>query len=323
VKGPAAPGLRCANCGGAMRALELAGHYGRPVEIDVCEPCHLVWFDTVESARLAGPGLLDLVSTMAGAQALAHQPLRPALACTRCREPLKPVHNLTRWGRSMQLECPQRHGSAQTFAMFLAEKGLVRPLGSADRARLAASGELPCLNCGAPLATGDAECRWCGSVPSLIDVARLARALDPEGATEAHAVHRQAAARGVLGCMACGAALPSHELLACPHCAATLATPRLADAAAQVQSLGPALREHAERPAAHVVQRRLARLAEDAERRREWAAEMQAEADARAGAARGDDAAGGLAGRPWTARSGRSVVLLLALLAWLWWWFGG
>jgi hypothetical protein len=306
-----------------MRALRLAGHYGKAVEIDLCEPCHLVWFDSVESANLSGPGLLDLIAQMAAAQSLAHEPLRPTLACPRCRATLKPVHNLTRWGRSLQLECPSRHGSAQTFAQFLGEKGLVRPLTSADRARLAAAGGLHCLNCGAPLAAADAACGWCRSVPSLIDVARLAQALDPEGATEAQAVHRRPAGGAVLSCLACGAALPAGPTLCCPQCTATLATPRLADAAAQVQVLGPALRAHAKRPAAHVVQRRLARLSDDLEKRRVWAADMQAEADAHAGRRPAESPA------RWPRRWGAPVhgklpsAVVLALLGLLLWWLRG
>jgi hypothetical protein len=300
-----------------MRGLRLAGHYGRQVEIDLCEACHLVWFDSVESANLSGPGLLDLIGRMAAAHSLPHQPLQAVLACPRCREPLKPVHNLTRWGRSLQLECPARHGSAQTFAQFLGEKGLVRPLSSADRARLVAAGALHCLNCGAPLAAGDAECGWCASVPSLIDVARLAHALDPEGATEAHAVHRRPAAKSTLSCLSCGTALPAGLHLSCPQCAATLATPRLADAVAQVQALGPALRAHAERPAAHVVQRRLASQAADLERQRAWAADMQADADARAGRSPADPPDG------WSPRLGKAPgAIALAFLLLLWWWLG-
>jgi hypothetical protein len=306
-----------------MRALRLAGHYGKTVEIDLCEPCHLVWFDSVESANLAGPGLFDLIERMAAAQSQAHQALRPQFACPRCRLPLKPVHNQTRWGKSLQVECPSRHGSAQTFAQFLGEKGLVRPLGSADRHRLMSAGAVHCLNCGAPLAADDTACSWCQSVPSLIDVARLAHALDPEGATEAHAVHRRPAAVAVLSCLACGTALPPSPLLSCPQCAATLATPRLAEAVAQAKELGPALRAHAERPAPHVVAKRLASQAADMERRRDWAADMQAEADARAG--RTD----GVEPMRWPMRWGTpergklptavALVLLLLLL----WWMGG
>jgi len=53
----------CGSCKKPMRKLGLASHYKhqKPVEIDVCETCSLIWFDDTESARLAGPGLADLV----------------------------------------------------------------------------------------------------------------------------------------------------------------------------------------------------------------------------------------------------------------------
>jgi len=131
----AAASLACGNCGEPMRALRLAGHYGQQVEIDVCAPCHLVWFDPVESARLSGPGLLALIGEMASAQSLAHRLARPDMHCPRCRGGLHQVHNRTRWGRSLQLECTLHHGALQTFGQFLTEKGLLRPMSSADRAR--------------------------------------------------------------------------------------------------------------------------------------------------------------------------------------------
>jgi cytochrome c2 len=308
--------LNCGHCGAPMRALRLPGHYGQPVEIDLCAACHLVWFDAVESARLTGPALLTLIGAMAAAQTLAHRPLNPAACCPRCRGGLKTVHNRSRWGRSLQLECRQGHGAYQSFAQFLAEKGLVRPLWSADRARLLAGrDDFPCVNCGGPVAAADDACRWCTSVPGLFDVARLAQALDPEGATEAHAVHRSVAASQSLHCLACGA--PSAPALACGQCGATLATPRLADAHRALSALGPALREHAGRPAAHVVKRRLAELSSDLERRREWAAQMQAEADARRGAVLPDSEDD--EGRPFTPVH-LAAAALLGLL--LWWLFG-
>jgi hypothetical protein len=308
--------LDCGNCGAPQRVLRLAGHYGQPVEIDICAACHLVWFDAVESARLPGPALLDLIGEMAAAQTLAHQPLNPAAVCPRCRGGLKTVHNQSRWGRSLQLECRLGHGAYQSFAQFLSEKGLVRPLSSADRARLLQSrDDFPCVNCGGPITLGDAACPWCTSVPGLFDVARLARALDPEGATEAHALHRSAVQSQSLHCLACGA--PSPPALACAQCGATLATPRLADAHRQVSALGPALRAHAERPVAHVVKRRLAEQSSDLERRREWAAQMQADADARRGAVLPETDVDSR----WSSTPGRTVALaLLAIL--VWWLFG-
>lgn len=187
-----------------MQAVALLGHYGQAVEVDLCAPCHQVWFDAIESARLTGPAMLVLIGHMAQSQALAHRPLQNRVACPRCGGGLKTVHNRSRWGRSLQLECLARHGAYQSFAQFLFEKGLVRPMSSADRAALLRrDGRIDCVNCGAPIAAGDAQCRHCGSVPSLLDVARLARALDPEGATETHPVHATAAHRGALQCLAC------------------------------------------------------------------------------------------------------------------------
>ncbi len=281
---PAAAAQTCGNCGQPLRALRLAGHYGRPLELDLCAPCHLVWFDTVEAANLGGASLLDLVGEMAAAQALAHTPLRPDLPCPRCQRTVRTVHNPSRWGRSLQLECPQRHGAYQSYAQFLAQKGLVRPMSSADRARaLQRDGALHCVNCGGAVGAGDAACPWCLSVPAVVDVARLARALDPEGATQAHAVHRQPGQAGALHCQACGAAQPGDAGWLCTACGATLTAPGLAEAHRQVSALGPALAAHARQPAPHVVRARLAAQQPALDRQRARAAELQAEADAASG----------------------------------------
>ena len=279
--------LACGNCGQPMRVLDLAGHYGRRVEIDLCEGCHLVWFDTVETARLAGPGLLDLIGHMAAAQQLPHQALRPGLGCARCQSPVRTVHNQSRWGRSMQLECGSvhKHGAYQSFAQFLSEKGLTRPMSSADRAQLLQrDGGLHCINCGSGLDGQATECPWCCSVPAVVDIARLARALDPEGATAGQAVHQTATRQSSLHCLACGAAQPPGPARwACVQCGGTLAAAGLVEAQQRIQALGPALRAHAEKPAPAMVARRLEAQNGNLERQREWAAEMQAEADASMG----------------------------------------
>ncbi len=299
-----------------MRTLRLAGHYGSAVEIDLCAPCHLVWFDVVESARLSGPGLLALVGEMAQAQALAHQPLRPDLACPRCGAPVHTVHNQSRWGRSLQLECAQRHGAYQSFAQFLSEKGLLREMSTADRARaVQRDGALHCVNCGGVVGAHDAACPWCTAQPAVIDVARLAQALDPEGATRDHAVHRTATRAAALACQACGAPVVEAAAWHCGHCSATLTTPRLAEAHAAVLALGPALRANAVKPAAHVVKQRLAAQEPALQRQRERTAEMQAEAEAAMGRRIEP------AGDAWWQDPHRAWWLAAALLLWLGWWF--
>jgi hypothetical protein len=270
--------LACGNCREPMQPLVLPGHYGKEVEIDLCSRCDLVWFDSTETAHVTGPALLDLIGLMAKSQTLPHEMLHAKTACPRCGATVKVVHNQSRWGRSTQLQCVARHGAYQSFAQFLGEKGLLRPMSRIDRAKLVRDrGHIDCVNCGARIDTADETCRFCRSVPSLLDVARLARALDPHEMLEPHAAHAAPARQQAMQCAACGVALPPGETVSCSQCGATLAITRLAEAHASVEALAPALRAAAERPPAKVVQRRLDALAGDIPRRREWVAGMEAQ----------------------------------------------
>ena len=280
----AEPPLVCGNCRQPMQRLALAGHYGHPVDLDLCRHCDLIWFDGTETAQLSGPALLELIGHMAAARALPHELLRPDACCPRCAGVLRIVHNQSRWGRSSQLQCARRDGAYQSFAQFLQEKGLLRPMSPIDRARLLREhGRLECVNCGGEIGKDDERCPWCRSIPSLLDIARLARALDPLDTIEPPALFGTAARQGALLCAACGAALPEGETISCSQCGATLAITSLADANAEVQALAPALRAAAARPSPEVVKRRLDAIDEDLPRQREWAAAMQAEADERRG----------------------------------------
>lgn len=316
------PAIACGNCHEPMQQLRLPGHYGRSVEIDLCSHCHLVWFDQTETARLSGPALLELIGAMAGSQSLPHRTLDPKAGCARCGATLKTVHNRSRWGDSLHLECRAGHGAYQTFSQFLQEKGLLRPMSRIDRARLIEKqGRIDCVNCGASVGRDEQTCSYCGSVPSLLDVARLSRALDPEGALEPQAVHGDAARAQALQCGACGAALPPGLSVDCAQCGATLAISRLAEAHERVATLGPALRAHAAKPAPEVIKRRLEALDTDLPRRREFAAKMEAEAAARHGRHRfgeemdwGDLFSGGT--NPLRA-------VLIALAIWFVWYFWG
>ena len=309
--------LECGNCGGPMHRLVLDGHYGRRVEIDRCAPCHLVWFDSLESVRLSGTGMLALLGDMAESHREPHRVLRANARCPRCGGPLRIIENRSRWGPTRQLECGRRHGAYQTFAQFLSEKGLVRTLGPADRASLLAHDPaLACLNCGAALGRRDEHCRYCASVPGLVDVARLAQALDPEGVTASHPVHVTRIRRAALQCLACGAPLRRDLTVRCEQCGATLAISQLAQAHAAVSALEAGLRAHARSPAPHVRARRLAALDADLGRRREWVRTMEVEAGASRSAA--DDGAfwDDLRQRPW----GVALAVGLLFLVWKLFW---
>jgi ribosomal protein S27AE len=96
----------------------------------------------------------------------------------------------------------------------------------------------------------------------------------------AHAVHATPLRHGQRDCPACGAPQASMADFRCGHCGATLAVARLAEASAAVQPLAAALREAAARPPPEVVARRLEVVDRNARQQRDWAAQMQAEADA-------------------------------------------
>jgi Zn-finger nucleic acid-binding protein/predicted nucleic acid-binding Zn ribbon protein len=314
----AEPALVCGNCRQPMRRLALAGHYGRVVEIDICSACHLVWFDLTETARLTGPALLELVGEMATAQSLPHESLRKDARCARCSGTLKTVHNRSRWGASLQLECLARHGAYQSFAQFLQEKGLLRPMSRVDRARLLEQvGGIDCVNCGAAIGAHDECCSYCQSVASVLDVARLAQALDPEGAITPHAVHLTRTEQAAMQCGACGAALPPGQMLTCAQCGATLAINRLADAHEKVNALAPALRAHALKPAPAIVKRRLDALGADMPRRRDWARGMEAEARQQSGNAYDETDWRSL----FSAETNPLRAVLLALVIWFVWWY--
>lgn len=220
-----------------MRVLDLSGHYQRRVQIDTCPHCCLVWFDDTESVRLAGPGISSLVREIHGAmQADGEHTHAVSLArvqtCPVCGASLKPVANRTRFGRTTQLECPHGHGYYQTYILYLAEKGFVRPLAWADIRSLHAAGkEVFCAGCGCPLPARPVDaCPACHSAVGIIDPARLALASlaadgDVEGAAAAGAGHdagdqRSAAALDQHKCHACGGAVDLTRDIYCPHCRA-------------------------------------------------------------------------------------------------------
>jgi hypothetical protein len=252
-------GLRhCSHCKEPMLKLGLAAHYQRTVEIDVCEPCSLIWFDDTESARLAGPGLADLVRVIHAAmqQPRPLQPLPHRLPCPICSQALKRVSNISRYGRTAQLECGDKHGAYQSFALFLAEKGYFRPFTWADVKQALESGKsLACFNCGAKLeARPQAECQYCRSPVGLIDPSRLASAIDSESAAEPL---RLLPALEQSACPCCGGAIALSTEMICPHCQAVVRPVETAQAVAASESVVSRVRDNYAQQTAAVSRRKL------------------------------------------------------------------
>jgi DNA-directed RNA polymerase subunit RPC12/RpoP len=231
-----------------MAPLRLRTHNGRTVLVDHCGGCRLVWFDTLESVQLAGLGWVELLREMSrgelrAAAAPADSPApapRPApLGCPVCAQPLKTVHNRTRWGRFPMQECATGHGHLQTDAGLLAERGLVRTLLPPERSALRASQRvLHCLSCGARVqgedladassATGNDSCSYCASPLLVVDLPRLAHALRQRGVAGEHTPPAGGAPLR-WPCQACGHTLDPTRAAACPQCGAGVLAPAISD----------------------------------------------------------------------------------------------
>lgn len=241
-----------------MRALDLSGHYQRRVEIDTCAHCCLVWFDDTESVRLAGPGIAELVREIHGAmQADGEHAHAVSLArvqtCPVCQAALKPVADMTRFGRTTHLQCPNQHGYYQTYILYLAEKGFVRPLAWSDiRIMLAEGKEMFCAGCGCPLPARPLDaCPACQSAIGIVDPTRLASAVAPHAETPAalEALRPQAAIQQHQ-CHACGGTVDLTRDIHCPHCHAPVRRPDTAQAVAAADAAAAAAAASTEMPRA-------------------------------------------------------------------------
>jgi ribosomal protein L40E len=208
--------MNCPQCGVPMHAQHLDAHYERRVEIDVCAPCRLVWFDERESLRLSGLGWIELLAQLQHDEASLAAWAGKALGCARCHRPLRSETNATRYGRFVANRCSAGHGTLQSQAMLLAERGLVRAPTAVERAAARAEPrEWICLNCGAPIPGDATACAYCKTPVLLYDLPRLADSLRP------HAAYRGNVEGGrteAWACHACGQVLdPTRDAL-CRQC---------------------------------------------------------------------------------------------------------
>ena len=213
------PAMGCPRCRAPMRELALPSHKGATVTVEQCAGCRLVWFDRFESVHLDAIGWVRLLREMEGA---AKRPLsapqvdRPA--CPICAGRLNPVQNQTRFGLFAALECRQGHGHLHSHSGLLAERGLVRPLGVAERRALAQEKlALHCLNCGGPAEAGANDCSYCGTALVVLDLPRLAHSLRPRAELMA-ASPRALGRHAVWPCRGCGAPLDPGRETHCSRC---------------------------------------------------------------------------------------------------------
>jgi Zn-finger nucleic acid-binding protein len=180
-----------------MRQLQLDGHYGVRIELDVCRSCHGLWFDERESLRLTPGATLQLFETIHECPDDGRQPIGDRLQCPRCNVRLLATHDRQRDTPFRYWRCPRRHGRFITFFDFLREKEFIRPLSPAQVAELRSQiRSVQCSNCGAPIDLQTASaCGYCRAPLSMLDVAQVERMLHQLSDAE----HRRVAAEQLAG----------------------------------------------------------------------------------------------------------------------------
>ena len=135
-----------------MTSHTVQGQLGRPVTIDLCEPCQAMWFDPRESLQLT-PGATLMLFRVIGEHVAKPQAIEAETAkCPRCKARLRRTQDRQRSTRFEYFRCPHDHGRLTTFFDFLKEKDFIRPLSPLQIAELRQNIQVVnCSNCGAPI----------------------------------------------------------------------------------------------------------------------------------------------------------------------------
>lgn len=160
------------------------------VEVDVCWPCHLIWFDGFESTRLSPRAVVEFFKLIhsheQAANAAPMQPVSQTPDCPSCGSRLRDSHDFTAKGRIKYFRCPLEHGRLITFVQFLREKSFIRDLTKIEIDTLALTvKQIRCSSCGGPIdLRKDHACNHCGAAISVLDKDAVTKTLS--GLLQAH-----------------------------------------------------------------------------------------------------------------------------------------
>ena len=162
-----------------MECVELASHIGTPVEIDVCWPCHVIWFDNMESTSLSPGSVIEMFKRIHATRDDGRNLLKMVVDCPLCATSLKNTTDLAKGGRFSYSRCANGHGRLISFTQFLREKNFIRSLQPFEIAALSIKvKQIRCSSCGGPISLeADKACTHCGSAISVLDEAAVEKAL--------------------------------------------------------------------------------------------------------------------------------------------------
>ena len=162
-----------------MENVVLASHMGTPVEIDACWPCHVIWFDNMESASLSPGSVIDLFKRIHALRDGERNLLKMAVTCPLCSTALKSTTDLAKGGRFYYSRCANGHGRLISFTQFLREKNFIRSLQPFEISALSVKvKQIRCSSCGGPISLEtDKACMHCGAAISVLDEGAVEKAL--------------------------------------------------------------------------------------------------------------------------------------------------
>ena len=171
-----------------MTALDFERLETGRVQLDLCFPCQVIWFDAFESRQLAPRGVLEVFTALHENRAGARSTLPGILSCPRCSTRLQLTHDIQHTTPFTYFSCSFGHGRLTPFFQFLLEKNFVRPITGAELADLKAKVRtIQCSNCGAPLDLNqDTACRYCGSPISILDPEAVTKTVRELSAAQQH-----------------------------------------------------------------------------------------------------------------------------------------
>lgn len=171
--------MDCPNCKSAMESQSFDRHLAGEVAVDLCFPCHLIWFDSAESLQLAPAGVLELFKQIHRHEKSERRPLSTQFGCPRCNRRLRRTEDMSKGGRFRYFRCGKDHGRLTPFFDFLREKQFVRALTSGEIARVRAQiSQVQCSGCGAPIDLArDTRCTHCAAPLSILDADAVEKAV--------------------------------------------------------------------------------------------------------------------------------------------------
>lgn len=161
-----------------MERLRLERYDGGDLNVDLCCRCRVIWFDAMESPRLAAGAVMELLRTIRSGGSAPTENLREILNCPHCKMQLLRTDDLVKGGRIHYFRCEQDKGRLTPFLQFLIEKQFVRVVTPQEIGRLRLDiRQVSCSGCGAPIdLLHQDHCAHCMAPIAVLDADAIERA---------------------------------------------------------------------------------------------------------------------------------------------------